>query len=56
MYALRTYFLNCLLLIILQKSQIHPSGMYVTLAMEPRFHVRGMSFKVQCLNHENGTL
>ena len=28
-----------------------PSGMYVTLAMEPRFHV-----KVQCLNNKNDSI
>ena len=33
------------------KNQIHPSGMYVTLAMEPRFHV-----KVQCLNNKNNSI
>ena len=33
------------------KSQIHPSGMYVTLAMEPRFDV-----KVQCLNNKNDSI
>jgi hypothetical protein len=55
-WSMSAYFVAWYFQDIDRLTSVHPSGKYVTLAIEPRFRVCDILFKAQHLNRENETV